>query len=224
MNVPRHPPRAVVSDVGRPYQERGRKIPARLFESEGRRRFSVLAAVLSATALLQYIDPVQLSEPDPEILCRRVWNLNLPDPPIAHLCSTVVATRPVWSSPQHDVVATRAHRLRGRSNAAVCRAGVRKMPLCKRSLSFLRVGDRRRDAAGGLAPAHGVKREPLAIDLVSDREIDKGDLQLGDRLLLEQTPTFPEQPDKRTDLVSFCDVAERVQSDTLRAFDEIVQN
>ena len=44
---------------------------------------AVLSAVLSATSLRQPIDPFQLSGTDLEILCRRVWNQRMLDPPIA---------------------------------------------------------------------------------------------------------------------------------------------
>ena len=63
---------AVALDVERPHQELLREIAGASFELAGRRRFSVLAAVLTDTSLRHCVDLFQLSAAGTEILNRGV--------------------------------------------------------------------------------------------------------------------------------------------------------
>ncbi len=75
-----------------------------------------------------------------------------------------------------------------------------------------------------LAPHHGFQRHPLAIGFVRLGEIKERELQLGDRLALEQRAALPQQANEGINSVSFSGVAERIECHTLGALHKVVED
>lgn len=71
---------------------------------------------------------------------------------------------------------------------------------------------------------HGLQRPFLSLLARDAAEVEEWDVQRSDRLLFERMPTFPEESDKRTHLITIGRVAEGIKRDPVRTRREAIQH